>query len=73
MSDTEQPPEGFNLDAEKSREHEASSVGIVARDVEFEPSDDDVDHLQELGLLGDGSSPDDEEVDDDSIDPPDGV
>lgn len=55
------PPEGFNLDAEKSREEEAAKQGITTREE---------DPIEEIGdpeedADEDGSAPDDSEVDDD--------
>lgn len=57
----EQPPEGFNLDAEKSREDHAAVGGIVAR----EPLDM-VDQPPRVDADGTAAEDDDEAIDDPS-------
>jgi hypothetical protein len=63
MTPDEQPPEGFDLDAEQSREADAAKSGITAR--EADPIDE----------VGDPAEPDPGEPgdvhDDDEIDDPD--
>lgn len=55
----EDPPEGFTLEGEESRETEAASSGITERADGFDASDDAPDDVDE----GDGAADDDDEVD----------
>lgn len=55
----EDPPDGFTLEAEASRETEAGSSGITERADGFDAADDAPDDVDEA----DGVADDDDEVD----------
>lgn len=56
MPETEQPPDGFNLDAEASRADEAAAEGITVRNAppEVAKADDELDAADEDGVAADG-------------------
>lgn len=56
--DDSEAPEGFTLEAEVSRQHEAAKAGVIERAVEPEEDDDTLDSQDE-----DGSADDDDAID----------
>lgn len=65
MTEIEQEPDGFNLDAEAARQDEAAMAGIVEREAEFENDDSGEEHdgaVVDDDVVEDGQDGNDEEL-----------